>query len=261
MKKIFVYCALGLALSSCKTYYKTVAAHHYDVDYTIELDKVEAPANASVQFGETNIITRQDIQHDSILVDSYIYEDDYIQIEWYVKRPVFHFSLRNKSDYTIKLNWDDMTFVDVDGKISKVMHQGVKYNERENSQVATNIPKGAMLEDLILPTQNVEFLNSQWEEKPLLVSSFNSEDAMNAAASIYQGKSMKILMPIEIQNTRNDYTFEFKIEAQPNMWNEDTRVVDEEKTDASYRLWSTIGGILGVGGAIGITLLLILPLL
>lgn len=38
------------------------------------------------------------------------------------------------------------------------MHSGVKYTDRNNSQPATSIPKGASLSDILLPTDNVFLL-------------------------------------------------------------------------------------------------------
>jgi hypothetical protein len=95
------------------------------------------------------------------------------------------------------------------------MHTGVKYNERNNSQPATTIPKGASLSDLLLPTENVYFTSGQyggWNERLLIPSIYSTPEAFANGASNYVGKTMRILMPIMIENVQNDYTFEFKID-------------------------------------------------
>lgn len=190
MKKLFVLLLAGVLLQSCGS---LLPATH-----TVELFSVESPANAKQQFGETKVVSFKDED-----LNKYHYEDDYIDIVWYVTSKKFNFLLKNKSGHTIKINWDDVSYVDINGITGRVMHSGVKYSERNNSQPATTIPKNASISDLLLPTDNVYYLGTYggWMEKKL----FNfSEDKI--------GKKMYILMPIMIENVQNDYTFEFRID-------------------------------------------------
>ena len=179
-------------------------------NYSIGLKTVESPANAKQQFGETKIVNFQDGE-----TNKYRYEDDYINIVWYVDSKRFYFDLTNKSGHTIKINWDDISYVDYNGKVGRVMHSGVKYAERNNSQPASTVPKGATLSDILIPTENVYFISGQfggWREK-YLIPCFNNEAATrDAQASSYVGKTMTIMMPIMIENVQNDYTFTFNID-------------------------------------------------
>ena len=182
----------------------------YTASYSVGLSSVESPSDAKQQFGETRVVNFTDDN-----LTKYRYEDDYIDIVWYVSSKQFNFELKNKSGHTIKINWDDISYVDVNGKTGRVMHSGVKYTERNNSQPATTVPKGASISDLLLPTDNVYYVSGQyggWRETNLIPSSYKTQEELDNNASKYVGKTMVILMPILIENVPNDYTFTFNVD-------------------------------------------------
>lgn len=180
--------------------------------YDVGLKNVESPADAKAQFGETKVVTVSEEGK-----TKYRYEDDYIDIVWYVGMKQFYFTLRNKSNHSLKINWDDISYVDYTGSTGRVMHSGVKYTDRNNSQPSSTIPKGASLEDILLPTENVyytsptKYTTGGWNEKYLIPCVYKDEKALFENAKGYVGKTMTILMPIMIENVQNDYTFTFNI--------------------------------------------------
>lgn len=207
MKKIsMILCSVisVITLSSCGAF------KNYVADYSIGLKTVESPANAKQQFGETKVVNFQDGT-----TNKYRYEDDYIYIVWYVGAKQFNFDLTNKSGHTLKINWDDISYVDYKGQTGRVMHSGVKYTERNNCQPASTVPKGANLSDLLLPTENVYYVSGQyggWREKYLIPCVYSDAATRDAQASAYIGKTLTIMMPIMIENVQNDYTFTFSID-------------------------------------------------
>jgi len=180
--------------------------------YNVGLGSVESPADAKAQFGETKVVTLTEGG-----TTKYRYEDDYIDITWYVGMKQFNFTLKNKSNHTIKINWDDISYVDTKGQTGRVMHSGVKYTDRNNSQPSSTIPKGASLTDILLPTDNVSYTSPTkyttggWNESYLIPCVYKDEQTLFANANNYVGKTMTILMPIMIENVQNDYTFTFTI--------------------------------------------------
>lgn len=208
IKKLFMFTFAAMALSSCGAFKSYIA------NYNVQLAVVESPADAKKQFGETKVVNFTEDE-----INKYRYEDDFIDIVWYVSSKQFNFKLKNKSNHTIKINWDDISFVDYDGKVGRVMHAGVKYTDRNSSQPASTIPKGANIEDILLPTENVYFLSGSyggWREKYLIPCVYDTPEKFAAGAEKYVGKTMKILMPIMIENVQNDYTFEFSIASLTN---------------------------------------------
>ena len=206
MKKVnlFLLAFTAFMLTSCGAF------KNYIASYSVGLSSVESPADAKQQFGETKVVTFNEEG-----VSKYRYEDDYINIVWYVGLKQFNFTLNNKSGHSLKINWDDISFVDTKGQVGRVMHSGVKYSERNNSQPATTVPKGASISDILLPTENVYFVSGQyggWRENYLLPCFYQTPEAFNAGASSLVGKTMTIMMPIMIENVQNDYTFTFNID-------------------------------------------------
>ena len=200
----FLLAFAAFMLTSCGAF------KNYIASYSVGLSSVESPADAKQQFGETKVVTFNEEG-----VSKYRYEDDYINIVWYVGLKQFNFTFNNKSGHRLKINWDDISFVDTEGQVGRVMHSGVKYTERNNSQPATTVPKGASISDILLPTENVYFVSGQyggWRENYLLPCVYQTPEAFNAGASSLVGKTMTIMMPIMIENVQNDYTFTFNIE-------------------------------------------------
>lgn len=184
----------------------------YMASYDVTLSKVESPADVKANFGETKVVQLTENN-----LSKYQYEDDYIDIIWYVSSKNLHFSLKNKSGHSIKINWDDVSFVDINGKVGRVMHSGVKYIDRNNSQPATTIPNGAKIDDLLIPTDNVyynsptRYTSGGWGETNLIPSFYKTQEALDAEAGSYIGKTMRVLMPITVEGVQNDYTFEFQV--------------------------------------------------
>ena len=114
------------------------------------LTKVEKPSNSAVRYGKTTSVTDKGIT-------KYSYEDNFIDILIFAGSTQFNFILKNISDNTLKVVWNEAVFVDVDGSTSKVMHSGIKYSQREADQPASTIIKGAKLEDLAAPTDKVYY--------------------------------------------------------------------------------------------------------
>ncbi|MBR1687553.1 MAG: hypothetical protein IJ710_03355 [Prevotella sp.] len=174
--------------------------------YKTALVKVEKPEDATNRYGETKVI--QDAG-----VDKYSYNDSIIDITIYGTKEEFKFTLQNISNHSLKLIWDEAVFVGLDGATSKVMHVGVKYSEREKSQPASVIIKGAKIDDLATPTANVYYdegtylrysgktIGSGWKTKSMLPSIYRGKDA---------GR-IRLMLPIQVKDVVNEYTFVFKV--------------------------------------------------
>lgn len=210
MKKISILALVAgvFIFTSCGIFKSYVA------NYSVGLATVESPADAKQQFGETKVVSFNEEG-----VSKYRYVDDYIDIVWYVGLKQFNFTLKNKSGYTLKINWDDVSYVDVNGQVGRVMHSGVKYIDRNNSQPATTVPKGASISDILIPTENVYFVSGEyggWMENYLIPCVYKTPEAFNAEAPSLVGKTMTVMMPIMIENVQNDYTFTFNIDKLVN---------------------------------------------
>ena len=156
MKKsylLFLF-TLSIMLSGCYTrlplYYGT---------YNFELTRVERPAEVSKRYGEIKISPVDDKG-----VTKYSFDDNLVNVVWLVTNDDISFVLENKTDYSMKIIWDDAAFVDSKGQSQRVMHSGVKYTDRNNSQPPTIIVRKGKITDIVQPVDLV-YLDYYWKLK------------------------------------------------------------------------------------------------
>jgi hypothetical protein len=143
------------------------------------------------------------------------YEDDMLAIKFtplitsdnkYIPPALkaINFQIRNLSDRSIKILWNDMSFIDIDNTVSKIMHYGVKYTKRGESMSPTSIPAGTILEDSITPTDRVSWssISNDW---------FNSGIVNEHNAGQYHQEEIGITLPIEYNGEVQEYLFKFKV--------------------------------------------------
>ena len=164
--------------------------------FSATLINVEKPANPEIRYGESTIVTQDSIT-------KYHYSDNVIDILIFSSDKEFYFSLRNVSDNSIKVVWDEAVFADIDGSISKVIHSGTKYSEKDNNQQPSTIIKGAKLDDVVIPTNNLVYFESlhEWFKKSL----YQQADKYGS------NQTIRLMIPIQIKETINEYIFEFNI--------------------------------------------------
>jgi hypothetical protein len=73
------------------------------------------------------------------------------------------FVLMNKTDKTLTIDWNKVSFKDTAGfDGNAVMHKGVKYNECASFKAPSVVPPKGRLMDVITPCYAVEFASSQY---------------------------------------------------------------------------------------------------
>lgn len=169
-------------------------------DYQTSLAKVEKPENPSVQYGNTTIVEDEG-------KTKYSYEDNFISIIIFGTSTKFYFTLKNVSNNSLKLLWDEAVYVDYNGSTSRVMHNGIKYSEREASQAASTIIRGATLEDIVCPTANVYWdeYRKDWDLHLMYPDKVSLET-----------KQVQLMLPIQIKDVVNEYIFVFDIKYEFN---------------------------------------------
>ena len=183
---------------------------NYKGFYNVGLKEVERPENAKERYGESKIVNFKEEGK-----TKYSYEDDMIKIVWLPLSTQFGFKLKNKTDHSIKIIWDEAVYVDQNGSSGRVMHAGVKYTDRNNPQPPTVVVKNANIEDIIVPTDNVYYVSGKyggWRTKPMFPNRASTQEELNVLTQKYIGKEVKILLPLKIQETINEYIFTFKVE-------------------------------------------------
>ena len=169
-----------------------------DGSYLTYLSKVEKPENPEMKYGQIEVVK------DS--VNKFCYEDSIMKITIHGDSKKFNFVLENKTPYTIAFPWERAIFVDMLGYTSKVMHNGVKYSEKESSLPASTIIRGAKLKDVAIPIENINYSESlnEW--------TIGSMYPQKPTDEMYQ---VQLMLPIQIRDIINDYIFTFDIRYVP----------------------------------------------
>ena len=168
-------------------------------DYSAHLSAVEVPKNVTLGTVDTVLS---------------IYEDSLIKIDWNYAATQIGFELKNKSDQSLKILWDDAAIVSMTNEMSKVFHKGIKYIDRENFQPPTSVYKGTTLSDLVAPTSYVSYTSGQyggWSSRPLIPVKRHLSIKVEYDESLI-GQNMRVILPIKKDDQTIEYTFIFKTE-------------------------------------------------
>ena len=198
MRKAYLFIAGALLLTSCSMFKIT--------SYDVGLKNVEVPKNSKQQFSESMVKTTTEDG-----VTKYSFEDEMIAITWYASSTQFNFTLRNKTNHSIKIPWDEVAYINYRGESMRCIHSGIKLIDRNNEQAPTIVAKNSTLTDLLIPSDHIYYVSGKyggWREKSLFGDYKSQEDA-NQSGMV--GSKVSILLPIIIENVTNEYTFQFEL--------------------------------------------------
>ena len=202
---------------------RTVSTHRtIAAKYDAPLIRVERPANVKKRYGNTETI----IPSDSALFD---FEDSLISALIWLGPEDVNFKITNKSEQTMKLIWDDAAFIESDNTATRVMHAGVKFSERNGSMPASIIPRRGKLDDMATPTNRISWregygsISGDWHNSGIfspLVDVIEGDasgvplapiDAFYTEAKKHLGEKVGLIVPLEIEGVKNEYTFWFQV--------------------------------------------------
>lgn len=195
----YVVRQVGNASNSHKCSYTNPLSNAFAEDlsgnYVTLLASVEKPSNAEIRYGTTTVVEDDN-------VTKYSYVDNAIDIIIFGGSTQFSFVLKNVSDNSIKLVWNEAVFVDFDGSTSKIMHLGTKYSQKDGDQPASTIIKGAKIEDVAVPTVNVSYSDSKkdWVTDSMYPSDPGKEPGQ-----------LRLMLPIQLKDVINEYIFVFDV--------------------------------------------------
>ena len=144
-------------------------------------------------------------------IEKKVFEDQVIKVTWdlSVDMDRMGFLIKNKTDKTVKIDWNNAAYVDPAGISHKVIHEGVKLINKGESQLPSVIVQDSLITDSLTPVDFIRFNSEKtflrdvgWET--LAVFHQYSHDDL-------KGKTFKILLPLIKDNVPQDYLFTFKI--------------------------------------------------
>ena len=162
------------------------------VYYNVSLSNVERPSNPYEMYNGVQIV-------DLSANNDNNYQDKFIDITWFYNRTSLDFKLYNKTDYPIKIDWNEVSYVDYDSLAKKIVHKDVNYVEMSKFMPCSVIPRKAYIEESIIPTDKIGFIPEYgWMNGEFLPTSFKNEKKIDEIASTFIGKNIKVLLPIYI---------------------------------------------------------------
>jgi len=144
-------------------------------------------------------------------------EDQLVKIDWRVASDRVEFALTNKSDDVLKINWNEVTYVDATNVSHKTFHQGIRIAGRNEDQPASLVVGGTTIKDAIIPTDNAIATEHGWFFIPLLPHAHKGHSkaetqAFKAEARTHVGKTLKVLLPLEQGGKSYEYLYTFRAE-------------------------------------------------
>jgi len=135
-----------------------------------------------------------------------IYQDSDLRVRFSVGKGEIDFTLENKTDGPIDIDWNRISYVDAFGQAHKIIHSGVKYIDRAQALSPTTVPPNSKVEDMIFPSDFIYYIEGQyggWNRRPLFPE--------GPGAGILKGKYFSVFMPLRIKNKEREYNFRFRV--------------------------------------------------
>jgi hypothetical protein len=134
------------------------------------------------------------------------FEDASLQATFGVTRQAVQFTILNKTNGPVKIDWNQVSFIDGESNSHPVTHQGVKYTDAAATKPPSVIPPSAKFSDTIVPANNVHFSSGEY-------GGWSTTDILTGTplATTLKGKTISVYMPLELNGTQRNYLFSFEI--------------------------------------------------
>ena len=212
MKKITIFYAFALAMGlvSCTT-------NKFLLNYDIGC-LVESTSSAQDQYytdGITEIIDFRERTQKGSNYKNYHYEDEHVSMDWQISTAAFYFTLQNKTNQTIKINWEDIAYSNSNGTVSRMIHKEIPLGNARMPQVPISIPRNSQWKDYLIPVESIYLEDEEdktYNVKRLFFAEVSTKrDREFEKAQEQIGQTVSIQIPVIINGTQHNYVFTFNI--------------------------------------------------
>lgn len=165
------------------------------VRYDMVLESVQRPADVRERWGDYTVAPADSLQ--------YRYDDELVTVYVLPARGMFELILENKTGHSLQVVWDQMAFVGADGLTSKVSSGDTRVMDMGRAQTPTVIPSRSRVALSAIP--NDYFHRGDYG------NTIRDFVCVGRAYQELEGAEMRLLMPIRVQDTVNEYTFAFRL--------------------------------------------------
>ncbi|MBI2880546.1 MAG: hypothetical protein HYY21_03100 [Candidatus Tectomicrobia bacterium] len=162
-----------------------------------------------------------------VQADAHAYEDEsiFIRFQFYETEIAFH--LRNKTNRLLTILWDDSRYVTETGAAKRVFHKEIRVRNRYRPQPPSVIPARAVLDDHVVPSDNISEGFFRVEYLPLLpvwdypdefyllggrAAADRSAERRRATAASLEGRTIGLDLAMEVNEKVKTYRFRFRVE-------------------------------------------------
>lgn len=133
------------------------------------------------------------------------YTDQSITMQFFIQEKRIFFDLRNKTDETILVIWNDAVFYGADGTAQRLINSKNMFTENLTLMEPTLIPPNSSIRDSMVPEKHMVLLEEwTWYLEPLF-------DFISSDAKKLKGKTFVLEIPMEVKRYPRVYTFTFEV--------------------------------------------------
>lgn len=148
------------------------------------------------------------------------WEDSILKIVFDPTTKGIGFDLKNKTEAPIKLDWNNVSFVDFEGDAHRVIHADIRYIERDRTHPPTIIPPSVKISDLVYPADLIYWssITESWTKIDLwpierTITGFDAaaqRPSVEAELKALEKKTISVFLPLEINGIKKYYNFILK---------------------------------------------------
>ena len=172
-----------------------------------ELKELESDANYGTYVLSFNGITKpksSKVSKGKLIADAdtnlALYVDNQISLTIIPEDDCFRINLKNLTQSTININWDDIIYIDEKSESQRVVHSGIRYIDVNAPQTPTKIAKNSVLNDVLIPAHRVFYGGVENILYRRSVKSLHTE-----------GTLVYLILPVEINGISHEYTITYQI--------------------------------------------------
>ncbi len=134
------------------------------------------------------------------------YQDKVISVSWIIGDQGFQLRLENMSSHDLKILWDRAEYLDTNKQSHRIMHSGIRYQDRNNPIPNQFVLAGQGLQTVVIPVKKVVFSQQKKTYEIQSLLPLDSEAAVGL-----KGKTVNLFIPIEVNRQIIPYNFKFEI--------------------------------------------------
>ena len=138
--------------------------------------------------------------------DEIRFQDKILSVSFIVGEQSFQMTLANLSAYPLKILWDRAEYTDINNRARRLMHSGVRQQDRNNPIPAQTVPVQRSVQQTVMPISSVVYSQEKKGYESLPLFPLDSDMAADL-----KGRVFYLFIPVEIDRQIIPYNFKIEI--------------------------------------------------